>query len=52
MCPACIATTAAMVAGAGSTGGILAVCIGRFRKFFGANRTSLPAKAVSSKASS
>jgi len=33
MCPACIASTAAMVAGAGSTGGILAVCIGRFRKF-------------------
>ena len=33
MCPVCIASTAAMVAGAGSTGGILAVCIGRFRKF-------------------
>jgi hypothetical protein len=38
MCPACIASTAAMVAGAGSTGGILAVCIGKFRKFFRANR--------------
>jgi hypothetical protein len=34
MCPACIATTAAMVAGAGSTGGVLAVCIGRFRNIF------------------
>jgi hypothetical protein len=32
MCPACIASTAAVVAGAGSTGGILAVCIGKFRK--------------------
>ncbi len=38
MCPACIASTAVMVAaGAGSTGGILAVCIGKFRKFFRAN---------------
>ena len=33
MCPACIVSTAVMVAGAGSTGGILAVCIGKFRKF-------------------
>jgi hypothetical protein len=32
MCPACILSTAVMVAGAGSTGGILAVCIGKFRK--------------------
>jgi hypothetical protein len=39
MCPACIATTAAALAGAGSTGGILAVCIGKFRKFFGLNRS-------------
>jgi hypothetical protein len=30
-----------MVAGAGSTGGILAVCIGKFRKFFTANRLGL-----------
>jgi hypothetical protein len=37
MCPACIASTAVMVAGAGSTGGILAVCIGKFRKSFRAN---------------
>jgi hypothetical protein len=33
MCPACIASTAVMVAGAGSTGGILAMSIGKFRKF-------------------
>jgi hypothetical protein len=32
MCPACIASMAAIVAGAGSTGGILAVYIGKFRK--------------------
>jgi hypothetical protein len=41
MCPACIATTAAMVAGAGSTGGILAVYIGKFRKLFKTNRFGL-----------
>jgi hypothetical protein len=40
MCPACIASTAVMVAGVGSTGGILAVCLGKFRKFFRANRLS------------
>jgi hypothetical protein len=34
MCPACIASAAVMAAGAGSTGGILAVYIGKFRKFF------------------
>ena len=34
MCPVCIANAAVMAAGAGSTGGILAVCIGKFRKFF------------------
>ena len=37
MCPACIESTAVIVAGAASTGGILAVCIGRFRTFFRAN---------------
>jgi hypothetical protein len=37
MCPACITSTAVIVAGAGSTGGILAVCIGKFRKFFRAS---------------
>jgi hypothetical protein len=41
MCPACIASTAAMVAGAGSTGGILAVCVSRVGKFFRANGLSL-----------
>jgi hypothetical protein len=34
MCPACIASAAVMAAGAGSTGGILAVCIAKFRKVF------------------
>jgi hypothetical protein len=37
MCPACIESTALVVAGAGSTGGILAVCIAKFREFFKAN---------------
>ena len=41
MCPACIASTAVMVTGAGVTGGILAVCIGKFRKFFRMNRLGL-----------
>ncbi len=41
MCPVCIASTAVMVAGAGSTGGILAVCIGKFRKFARVNDSSL-----------
>jgi hypothetical protein len=41
MCPVCIASTAVIVAGAGSTGGILAVCIGKFRKFFRTNRLGL-----------
>jgi hypothetical protein len=41
MCPACIASTAVMVAGVGSTGGILAVCIGKFRKFFRAGGSGL-----------
>jgi hypothetical protein len=45
MCPACIASTAVMVAGAGSTGGIVVVCIGKFRKFFRANRLGLFQKA-------
>jgi hypothetical protein len=45
MCPACIAGTAVMVAGAGTTGGILAVCIGKFRRFFRANRLAVFQKA-------
>jgi hypothetical protein len=38
MCPVCIANAAIMVAGAGSTGGVLAVFAGKLRKFFAANR--------------
>jgi hypothetical protein len=34
MCPACIANAAVIAAGAGSTGGVLAMCIVKFRKFF------------------
>jgi hypothetical protein len=41
MCPACIASAVVMAAGAGSTGGILAVCIGKFRNFFSANGLGL-----------
>jgi hypothetical protein len=41
MCPVCIASTAVMVAGAGSTGGILAVCIAKFREIFRANGLGL-----------
>ncbi len=41
MCPICIASTAVVVAGAGSTGGILAVCIGKLRRFFRSNRSGL-----------
>ena len=41
MCPACIASAAVIVAGAGSTGGILAVCTGKFRKFFRGNGSAL-----------
>jgi hypothetical protein len=33
MCPACIESTAMIVAGAASTGGILALYIAKFRKF-------------------
>jgi hypothetical protein len=41
MCPVCIASAAVLAAGAGSTGGVLAVCIGKFRIFFRANGLSL-----------
>jgi hypothetical protein len=44
MCPACIASTAVMVAGAGPSGGILAICINKFRKFFRENRVFQEAK--------
>jgi hypothetical protein len=45
MCPACIASTAVAVAGAGTGGGILALFIGKCRKFFRANRLGLTHKA-------
>jgi hypothetical protein len=45
MCPVCIASTAVMVAGAGSAGGIVAVCLGRFRGFFKVDRLGLRQKA-------
>jgi hypothetical protein len=41
MCPVCIVRAAVMAAGAGSTGGILAVYIGKFRNFFTANGLGL-----------
>jgi len=41
MCPTCISSTAVMVAAATSSGGILAVCIGKFRKFFRASGLGL-----------
>jgi hypothetical protein len=34
MCPACIESAVVMAAGAASTGGILAVCIGKLRGYF------------------
>jgi hypothetical protein len=46
MCPVCIASTAVMVAGAGSTGGILVVCIGKFRRLFRTSRRGLFQKAT------
>lgn len=41
MCPACVESIALIVAGAGSAGGILALCIGKFRKLIRANRLGL-----------
>ena len=41
MCPVCIANAAAIVAGAGSTGGVLAVCVGKLKRFFTAIRPGL-----------
>jgi hypothetical protein len=41
MCPACIASTAVMIAGVGSTGGILALCIGKFGNVFRVSSLSL-----------
>lgn len=45
MCPVCIANAAAMVAGAGSSGGVLAVCFNKFKRFFTTNRLGLCEKA-------
>jgi len=45
MCPACIESTALMVAGAGSVGGVLAVWIGKFRKVLTASGLGLFQKA-------
>jgi len=41
MCPACIASAVVVAAGVGSSGGILAVYIGKFTKFLRANRLGL-----------
>jgi len=41
MCPTCIASTAAIIAGAGSAGGILAVYISKFRELFRTSRANL-----------
>jgi hypothetical protein len=41
MCPVCVASAAVMVAGAGSSGGILAVCLGKFKRFFRASGLTL-----------
>lgn len=41
MCPACIESTAMMVAGAGSAGGVLAVFIAKFKSFFRASSLGL-----------
>jgi len=41
MCPACIESTALMVAGVASGGGILTVCIGKLRKFLKASSLGL-----------
>jgi hypothetical protein len=37
MCPVCIASAAVMAAGVGTTGGILGLCVAKFRKVFRAN---------------
>jgi hypothetical protein len=40
MCPVCIANATAIVAGAGSTGGVLAVFIGKLKRFLAAGRSN------------
>jgi hypothetical protein len=39
MCPACIESAAVMAAGVGSAGGIVAMCIAKFRKRFNTSGT-------------
>jgi hypothetical protein len=46
MCPACIESAAVMVAGVASTGGILAVCIGKVRRFFRASGSSFVSESI------
>jgi hypothetical protein len=46
MCPGCIASTAVEVAGAGSTGGTLVVCVAKFRKLVRANGLGLFQKTI------
>jgi hypothetical protein len=46
MCPACIESAIVMVAAAGSTGGILAVCLGKFRTVFRSSSLGLFRKQV------
>ena len=45
MCPACIESTAVIIAAAGSTGGVLAMFIGKFRKIFRGSSLGLFQKA-------
>lgn len=45
MCPACIESAVVMVAAAGSTGGILAVCISKFIRLFRSSSFGLFRKA-------
>jgi hypothetical protein len=54
MCPLCIANAAVLLAGAGSTGGILAACaskskhgVQKFRNLFQAHGLSLPQNSAS-----
>jgi hypothetical protein len=44
MCPACFEGAAVMAAGAGSVGGILAVCVGKLRRIFSPNGFGLNQK--------
>lgn len=46
MCPVCIANSAAMIAVAGSAGGILAVCLLKLRKVFGLTRSRIFQKSL------